>query len=45
LDIRKSKDLMEVEKLGLNGPVYKDEKGKWHEWQDPYAKKNVVEVE
>ena len=36
LEIRKSKDLVEVEKLGLHGAVHKDEKGKWHEWQDPY---------
>jgi transposase-like protein len=42
LDIRKSKDYLEVERLGLNGAVYKDEKGVWHEWKDPYEKKAVV---
>lgn len=29
--VRKSKDLLECEKLGLKGPVYKDEKGVWRE--------------
>lgn len=43
LEVRKSKDYEEVEKLGLQGPVHKDEKGKWHEWVDPYAKKVVIE--
>lgn len=28
---KKSKDFIECEQLGLSGPVYKDEKGKWCE--------------
>lgn len=40
MEIRKSKDLMEVERLGLSGAVHKDEKGKWHEWRDPYERGN-----
>lgn len=27
--VKKSKDYKEVEKLGLQGPVHKDEKGNW----------------
>lgn len=26
---KKSKDFLECERLGLKGPVYRDEKGKW----------------
>lgn len=29
--VKKSKDVIECEKLGLHGAVYKDEKGKWRE--------------
>lgn len=31
LDVRKSKDYLECERLGLHGPVSKNEKGKWEE--------------
>ena len=43
LDVRKSKDYLEVERLGLHCAVSKDEKGVWHEWVDPYAKRSVIE--
>ncbi len=43
IEIKKSKEYEEVEKLGLQGAVYKDEKGRWREWQDPYAKRTVTE--
>ena len=45
LDVRKSKDYQEVERLGLNGAVYKDEKGKWHEWKDPYDKRSITDAD
>ena len=31
LEVRKSRDYLEVERLGLSGAVYRDEKEKWHE--------------
>ena len=34
LDIRKSSDFLECERLGLHGPVHKNEKGKWEEARD-----------
>lgn len=35
-DVRKSKDVLECERLGLRGPVHLNEKGKYEEWKDPY---------
>lgn len=41
--VKKSKDVIECEKLGLSGPVHKNEKGIWEEWIDPYENKVVIE--
>lgn len=35
--VKKSKDVIECEKLGLKGPVHKNDKGQWEEWVDPYS--------
>lgn len=40
-DVRQSKEVKECEKLGLHGPVHRNDKGQWEEWVDPYEiKKN-----
>lgn len=39
--VKKSKDVLECEKLGLHGAVHKNEKGQWEEWKDPYANKEI----
>lgn len=39
---RKSKDVIECERLGLHGPVHKNEKGQWEEWVDPYKVKEAI---
>lgn len=40
--VKKSKDVIECEKLGLSGGVHKNEKGQWEEWQDPYKIKEII---
>lgn len=39
---KKSKDVLECEAQGLQGPVHKNDKGKWEEWQDPYKTRRAM---
>ena len=40
--IKKSNDVSECEKLGLHGPVHKNDKGKWEQWVDSYSTKKLT---
>ena len=40
--VKKSKDVIECEKLGLKGAVHKNDKGQWEEWKDPYQINEVM---
>ena len=40
--VKKSKDVLECEKLGLQGAVHKNDKGQWEQWVDPYSTKICI---
>ena len=37
--VQKSKDVLDTEKLCLQGAVHKNDKGQWEQWVDPYSTK------
>ena len=39
---KKSKDVIECEKFGLQGAVHKNDKGQWEQWVDPYNAKICI---
>ena len=41
--VKKSKDVLECEKLGLQGAVHKNDKGQWEQWVDPYSTKICIQ--